>query len=168
VSSEVVLRWARASDADGLTAIALRAKAHWGYSAELLALWRDELTITPEKIAASAVLVAERSGTLVGMAAIAGDGEEVELADLWVDPDAMGSGIGRRLFERALAVARDRGALRVVLDADPNAEDFYLHLGARRIGMVASQPVGRELPRMLVELGLPPLSARPGRPRPGS
>jgi len=151
-AAEVVLRAARADDAEALTRLARDAKAHWGYPAELLELWRDELTVTPETIAARTVLVAERDGVPVGMTALAGKGQELELTDLWVAPGAMGAGIGRRLFERSLAVARARGALRVVLDSDPHAEEFYAHLGARRIGTVPSQPSGRELPRMLVAL----------------
>jgi hypothetical protein len=46
--------------------------------------------------------------------------------------------------------ARDRGVARLELVADPNAEPFYLHHGAIRVGEVHSQVLGtpRALPKM--------------------
>ena len=61
-----------------------------------------------------------------------------------------------KLIERAMQTARQRGAKRLVIQADPNAEPFYLSVGARRIGTRESASIpGRQLPLLAVELAQP-------------
>ncbi len=137
-----------------LTAIAFAAKRHWGYPERWIAQWRAMLTITPAFVAAHAVYVATSAAGGVGFYALAGAGPTVSLDHLWVLPQHIGSGLGRRLFEHALEQARQRGAAYVEIESDPNAEGFYRHLGARRIGEVVSAIDGqpRTLPLLLVTL----------------
>lgn len=147
------IRRARPAEAAALTALALRSKAHWPYDEALMAVFRHSIVITADDIAGGFVLVHETDGAVdgVGMLRI-GDGE-AELDHLWVDPAAIGGGVGRRLFEAFAAEARGRGAARVVLNSDPYAEGFYRRLGAERVGdhPVAEIP-GRVLPRMAFTL----------------
>jgi GNAT superfamily N-acetyltransferase len=56
------------------------------------------------------------------------------LEDLWVDPVAIGSGVGRRLFDHAVVTAAGLGLTSLLIESDPNAEGFYLAMGAERIG----------------------------------
>ena len=44
--------WRRANEADApaLTALVLRAKAHWGYPQEWMDAWRAELTVTSDSL----------------------------------------------------------------------------------------------------------------------
>ena len=60
----------------------------------------------------------------------------------------MGRGIGRALFEHAIAQARISDADLIQIEADPNAAGFYERMGAVRIGastsVIEDQP--RELP----------------------
>jgi N-acetylglutamate synthase-like GNAT family acetyltransferase len=150
------LRPARPEDAPALTALARRAKAHWGYAEVLLEAWRDDLRFTPASIAAQEVWIAERAGGIAGVIALSFEADAAEVEHLWVDPAQMGEGVGRLLFARAKAVAQARRATRIGIDADPNAEGFYLRQGARRIGSVPSTPAGRTLPRLVLELRAPP------------
>ncbi len=72
---------------------------------------------------------------------------------MFVDPQAIGQGIGRLLFEHTIAVGRDLGFTQVTIDADPNAEPFYRAMGAVRIGDVPSGSIaGRVLPQMVVTI----------------
>jgi GNAT superfamily N-acetyltransferase len=72
---------------------------------------------------------------------------------MFVEPQAIGQGIGRLLFERTIAAGRDRGFTQLTIDADPNAEPFYRAMGAVRIGTVPSGSiVGRVLPQMVVTI----------------
>jgi hypothetical protein len=52
------IRKATGTDAPALSALALRSKAHWGYSAELLSLWSGELEISADFIHQNPVFVA--------------------------------------------------------------------------------------------------------------
>jgi putative acetyltransferase len=62
------------------------------------------------------IFVALGDGAVVGTCAVVPSGtDEYELAKLTVAPEFRGHGIARRLVERSIAFARDRGARRVML-----------------------------------------------------
>ncbi len=148
------IRRALPGDAATLTAIAHEAKAHWGYPPHWIALWRDALTFTPELILRNHVYLAEAGGRAVGCYAVVEAGERATLEHLWVHPDAMGHGHGRRLLEHATSTAADLGARELGILSDPHAEAFYARLGARRVEWVAADVDGtaRSLPRMVLPL----------------
>jgi GNAT superfamily N-acetyltransferase len=56
----------------------------------------------------------------------------ITLEDLFIEPGAIGTGIGSRLFRHAAAYARAQGKQWLVLEADPHAEGFYLKQGMER------------------------------------
>ena len=148
------IRPARRDEAAALTALAVRSKAHWPYDTAMMAVFRRTIVISAEDIDAHCVLVHETAGTVDGVAVLMADGPDAELDHLWVDPPAIGTGVGKRLFAAVMAEARRRGAARIVLNSDPYAEAFYRKLGAVRIGdhPVAEIP-GRVLPRLAFSLG---------------
>jgi GNAT superfamily N-acetyltransferase len=152
-SDEPLLRPAEPDEAGALTALALRAKAAWGYSDEFMARVRDEMTIGPADIERDRVEVVEIDGQVVGFYRLQRRATTAWLEDLFVEPDLMASGWGRTLLERACQVAREWGAAELELESDPHAEAFYLHLGARRVGLAESRAVpGRQLPVMRLSL----------------
>jgi GNAT superfamily N-acetyltransferase len=93
-------------------------------------------------------------GEPFGFYALTGTGRELELEHLWVSPAWIGTGAGRLLFEHATDLAASRGASSVKIEADPNAEGFYLRMGAKRTGQNVYEIEGhrRALPLMAVEL----------------
>jgi GNAT superfamily N-acetyltransferase len=141
----VTIRKAMPAEADALTAVALAGKAHWGYPTEWLRAWRELLSLSPEYVAAHVVACAEDElGRVVGFYALERDGDGFELASLFLMPSHIGQGLGRLLFEHAAAAARALGATEFRLAADPNAEGFYLRLGAERVGEVVFRATGTE------------------------
>jgi GNAT superfamily N-acetyltransferase len=144
-----LLRPARPDEAALLSDLAVRSKGHWGYDADFLAGCRAVLAIEPGEVIARRTTVAEVDGVVAGHYLIDGDPPGAELGQLFVDPPFIGRGIGRRLWEHAVATAADVGIRTLEIAADPFAEAFYLAMGARRDGTVASEVTpGRELPRL--------------------
>ena len=143
------LRRAQSAEADELSALARRSKAHWGYDANFLELVREAMTLRAEDIEHHEVWIIEAdSGEPIGYHRVI-PGDPAELEDLWVDPSAIGTGVGRRLFEHAVEVARNSGATALEIDADPHAVGFYERMGAVRIGETVSTIIpGRSLPRL--------------------
>jgi GNAT superfamily N-acetyltransferase len=136
-----------------LTALALRSKAHRGYSAEFMAAFAVELTLDAAEIVANRTLVAEAADLPVGFVTLVGTPPLGEIGELFVEPDHLGAKIGARLLERALAGARAEGFETITVDSDPNAEGFYVRMGARRMGVSPSASVpGRLLPRLAFDL----------------
>jgi GNAT superfamily N-acetyltransferase len=143
-----VIRRAVPADADVLTGIAHAAKRHWRYPDEWIALWRQDLTFTPEFIERHPVYCAVDGDAPVGVYALLFAAADCELEHFWVVPTRMGAGVGRALFEHAVERCRALGARRLWINADPNAVGFYERMGARRVGEVPSTPAGRTLPRL--------------------
>ena len=113
------------------------------------------ITTTGESVVAGSarVTVAERDGHLVGFYALAGEPPQGTLEDLFVEPDHIGTGVGRALWEHAMVAARTLGFERLTLEADPGAEPFYLAMGAHRIGSVPSGSIpGRFIPLLEVPI----------------
>ncbi|MFF9060043.1 GNAT family N-acetyltransferase [Streptomyces sp. NPDC014882] len=150
---DVLLRPARAAEAGMLTDLALRSKAHWGYDAGFLEACRDELSVAAHEVVLRRATVADGDGRILGFTTLEGEPPTAVLGMMFVDPQAIGRGIGRLLFEHTVAAGRDLGFTRITIDADPNAEPFYRAMGAVRTGSVPSGSVaGRVLPRMVVVL----------------
>jgi len=146
----IEIRRATSSDSDRATDLARRAKAHWGYPAEWLAAWDGDLAITAADIDQHRTFVASLDGEIVGMCQLQEGERGAMLEHVWVDPNCHGRGIGRALVEHALSAAQ--GVIAVV--SDPNAEDFYVKLGARRVGEVNAPMPGapaRTLPLLEFE-----------------
>ncbi len=145
---------AEISQASALSAIAWAAKAYRGYPAHWMEQWREQLTITPDFIARHDTFAAQRDGEAIGFYALSEGPAAISLEHLWVLPERIGQGIGRALFEHATGRAAARGASCLTIESDPQAEPFYLHLGARRAGAVASEIEGqpRELTLLVFDL----------------
>jgi GNAT superfamily N-acetyltransferase len=157
LSSRVDILPATPEDADALTRIAFAAKRYWGYPESWIQHWRDSLIITPEFVRNNAVYAAVSGGEPCAFYALTSASGELELEHLWVLPGWIGSGVGRLLFEHAVREAARQGATAVAIEADPNAEGFYLRMGARRVGENVYEIVGRKrkLPLLSVEISKP-------------
>ncbi len=146
-------RRARAAEAAALSELAFRSKAYWGYDPDFLEACRSELTLTPEFISRAEVYLLELHGRPLGFYSLVRWNSDIELGHFFVDPEHIGNGVGRALWRHAVDRARSLGFERLLVQSDPNAEGFYLRLGAERIGEVPSrvQP-GRSLPFLLYPL----------------
>lgn len=144
------------AEAELLTEIAVRSKAHWGYSAEFMAACRHELVVSASEIASAdrIYIVCDAGSLVIGFVAMARvDCSVWEVDALFVTPEHIGQGHGRRLMEHALVAVKQREATKVLIQSDPYAADFYASLGCARIGDKESGSIpGRFLP--LFEIGL--------------
>lgn len=149
----MIIRPALVADAAELTRIAQAAKRHWGYPEHWLQHWRDDLTITPDYVAANRVFVAEGDADLLGFYALIMGEEKAELDHIWVLPAHIGTGVGKELFLHAMKVAAGERVSEVEILSDPNAEGFYSKMGAHRTGEEVSEIEGqpRTLPRLTID-----------------
>jgi predicted N-acetyltransferase YhbS len=152
----ISVRPARTEEAGVLSEVCRRAKAHWGYDAAFMAASADALTITPQMIARARVLVAENAQQeILGVATVeplAAKGA-FDLGHMFVEPGTMGAGVGRKLFEAIVALIAAEGATRLLILADPFAEEFYRRVGAKRVGDAPSESIpGRRLPLLEYEI----------------
>ena len=135
-----------------LCELAFEAKASWGYPREWLELWRADLIYDERTLREQCVIVAELERRVTGVCSFSCRGEDADLEGLWIDPALTRQGLGRTLLNEAIRRAALCGAVRMRVVAEPRAEAFYLRLGAQRVGTQPSQPPGRVLPELLLEL----------------
>jgi GNAT superfamily N-acetyltransferase len=142
------VRTARADEAAVLSDLAFRAKAHWGYSEAFMQACRAELTYPPELVGAGGFQVIEADGAVRGFYALSKvSPTAMELDALFVDPGYLGRGLGSSLLAHARAACAAAGMERLVIQADPNAAQFYERAGALEIGERPSDSIpGRMLP----------------------
>jgi predicted N-acetyltransferase YhbS len=148
------VRPARPGEAEQISALCVRSKAHWGYDAAFMAHSLESLTVSADQIAAGDVWVAEADGAVLGMVALAKlEPSLVDLDKLFVEPARLRSGAGRALMDFAIAEARRRGFARMAILADPNATAFYARMGAVYLREKASDAIpGRVLPYFEITL----------------
>lgn len=150
------VRAARPCEAEALSALCRRSKAHWGYDAEFMRMSEAALTISPAMIESGDVLVAQgEGGAPLGVASIAAldTPGEFDLVHFFVEPAALGAGIGRTLFAAAVELAKSKGARHLLILSDPNAEAFYARMGAAKTGDAPSDAIpGRRLPLLRYDI----------------
>jgi GNAT superfamily N-acetyltransferase len=147
------MRPARADEAALVSDLALRSKSHWDYPQEWLDKFRDELAFGPDDVLSRRMVVAESGVAVIGFYTIDGEPPDGELGNMWLEPECIGTGLGRRLWTDAIATAKAAGFATLSITADPNAEGFYLAMGARRVGEAASGSIpGRLLPLLEVNV----------------
>ena len=146
-------RSAEPEEADALSALAFRSKAYWGYDAEFLEACRSELTLTAEFIAAGEVHLIEKGKGAIGFYSLVQWNSDVELGHFFVEPGCIRQGLGALLWNDAVERAVALGYGHLIIESDPNAEGFYIKLGAERIGEVPSRAqAGRFLPLLFFPL----------------
>ena len=147
------LRTPRYDEALSLTGLCLRSKAVWGYDEEFIRACRSELTLTASTMRSSYLKVAEIGGHLVGVAQVTVKGQLAELDKLFVEPTCLRCGAGKALFDWATTLARDGGAVTMVIGSDPDAAGFYRRMGAVDDGTAPSGSIpGRLIPRLKLRL----------------
>jgi GNAT superfamily N-acetyltransferase len=94
----------------------------------------ETIAVTAEHITDAITNVLEQDDKLLGFYVLRGEAPEIERSRLMIEPYAIGTGYGRFLWDHAVAAAKSKGACAITLDADPNAEAFYLRIGAVTVG----------------------------------
>ena len=152
--SKFLIRKAAEHEAALLSALAFRSKAYWTYPEAFMEACRSELSYSSKDLRRHLFYVAEAAGSVVGFyALIELSAQEMELEALFVEPEHIGHGYGRRLIEHAKATARVLGPSSLIIQGDPNAETFYLAAGGKRTGERESGSIaGRYLPVFTINL----------------
>jgi len=153
--TDMRIRPAQFNELGQLSALAMRSKAHWGYSAAQMDCWREDLSLRPEQIAPQVCRVAVMERRLAGFFVLAVD-QQWSLDHLWVDPIWIGHGVGKALLRQACGLAAEQGANALAIDSDPYAEAFYCSQGAQRVSTLPAPIAGdpaRVRPQLRLSIG---------------
>ena len=149
------IRRALPSEVKHLSELAFRSKSYWGYSDRFMQACLKELTLDPHYIESNPTFVIEVERSAVGFYSLEHvSASEAELGYLFVEPTFIGKGYGRKLMAHAQQKARHLGYNRIIIQGDPNAEQFYRAAGGSVVGTRKSTSIpDRELPVFRIDLG---------------
>ena len=149
------IRQALPSEVEHLSELAFRSKLYWGYSDQFMQACLEELTLDQRYIKSNPTFVIEVEGNTIGFYSLEHiSASEAELSYLFVEPTFIGKGYGRKLMVHAQHKARDLGYNQIIIQGDPNAEQFYRAAGGSVVGTRKSTSISdRELPLFRINLG---------------
>ena len=131
----LLIRSARHGEDVVLSGLAVRSsQEQWDYSDEFMAWEPEAITVGPEHISDMVTNVLEEDGRIVGFYVLRDRDESMELSRFMVEPDRIGMGFGRLLWDHAVKKAGELGVQIITIDSDPNAETFYQRMGAVTVG----------------------------------
>lgn len=145
------IRAATLADLPELRDIAFRSKAHWGYDRAFMEAVAPSLAPTADELR-QGVFVLVRDERIAGFYAFLSKAGSVFLESLFVAPEWIRQGCGEQLWRHAIEFARGAGHADFLIESDPNAEGFYLRMGAKRIGEIVSPASGKTLPLLRCEI----------------
>ena len=150
----ITIRCVTPKEADALTHIALSAKAHWGYPDPWMEIWMPQFTFSPEYFEENESWLAVDNARPIAFYTLQEKNGNAWIENLWVVPEYIGKGVGRRLFLHAMCRALELGYKILQLEADPNAVGFYEKMGMKKVDERVSEVEGqpRILPIMELEL----------------
>ena len=133
-------------DAELLSSLSYSSKKFWGYSDELMDLWKSDLEISKEYILKNKVVKVFEGDNLLGFFALIIDEElNAELDHLWLKPENIKRNYGRQIFQHIIDKLASEGFNKMTLLAEPYATGFYEKMNGKVIGKFQSKISGRFL-----------------------
>ncbi|MTH17028.1 GNAT family N-acetyltransferase [Flavobacterium sp. LC2016-01] len=149
----MIIQKANITDNEILTTITKKSKAYWGYSAEQIQKWDKNLTISQDYIRENTVFKLVDNDLIIGYYSYIFENEkEVKLDNLFILPEHIGKGFGKHLLLDFLSRMKEEKTERIILDSEPNAEEFYAKMGFVKIGEFETSIKNRFMPIMEMKL----------------
>ena len=140
---------ANSEDHKILTNITIDSKAFWGYSQNQIEIWKDDLTISETYINENEVYKLILENEIIGYYSILKISENVfKLDNLFLYQKYIGKGFGNILMNHFLEKVKFSEAKEIILDSEPNAEEFYEKFGFKTYTKLESSIKNRFLPQM--------------------
>jgi ribosomal protein S18 acetylase RimI-like enzyme len=134
-----------------LNNISGESKMYWNYPQEWLEMWKDDLELTEKDFLDQKIFKVEvEPGLTVGFCSLKENENEVEIMHFWIKPGYIGKGLGKYLFKESIRYFNIKEKP-IIVEADPNAENFYSRLGFKTFAKRKSYFEGRFLPLMKKE-----------------
>ena len=144
---------ADSTDARKLTALTIRSKDYWNYGAEQIKAWQNDLTVSETYILEKEVYKLTIKNDVIGYYSYVESNEsEVKLENLFIEPKFIRKGFGKMLMNDFLERVKSTKFKRIVLEADPNAENFYKQIGFKVVGKLETSIKDRFLPIMEMKI----------------
>lgn len=149
----LTIRRAEPLECEILTKIAVNSEAFWGYDQAFMDKFSSLYRITEDAICYYPTFALEIDGDVCGFYSFVFDKEEIVLEHFFIEPNSIGMGYGRILWNHLLGQCRALGIRQFSLVTSPQAQGFYAKRGAVFAGEVESiVEKGRMITRMIYKM----------------
>jgi GNAT superfamily N-acetyltransferase len=131
----MIIRKALPEEASCLSELAFRSKAYWPYDKTLLLKYCPNLQVDEEDILAGVVYVGIIDKKIIGFYGLSQGSNLNRLYFLFVEPEFIGQGYGKKLWDHAILNAKNKGWPTLTFFADEYAVNkFYQYMPCKIIG----------------------------------
>ncbi len=142
----LTFKQAAPTDIPLLTETAFASKSTWGYPAEWMEMWWEQIAVSEEFILQNEVVKAFAGARFIGFYILVDLGEKTwDLDAFWIVPGEMGKGYGKQIFVHVMEFLHQQKAEKLEVVTDPNANGFYEKMGGKWARKFPSKPERREL-----------------------
>ncbi len=147
------IRRAKNEEAKYLSKIAIESEAYWGYDKNYMESFKSSYRLTEEFISKNPTYIIEDNKNILGFYGFMIKDKVASLEYLYVKPDSIGHGYGKLLWHHMINVCKKKDIKKVELVTSPQAEEFYIKMGARTVGQVESIVIkGRKVPKLIYDI----------------
>lgn len=121
---------ASVKDAELLASLEFRSESYWGYGSDFMDRFKNIYLITEEFISNNPTYILKDNDIIIGFYGLLIGKEETSLEYLFIEPEYIGRGYGKALWNHALEECNKLGVREFTIITSPDARGFYLRLGA--------------------------------------
>ena len=133
-----------------LTNIAIRSEAYWGYDFEFMEKFKTMYKVSEDFIENNPTYIIRDEDIIVGFYGILIDEREISLEYLFIEPQYIGKGYGKMLWNHMISECRALNIKEFTLVTSQQAKEFYIKLGAKICGEVDSLVIKeRKVPKLI-------------------
>lgn len=132
------IRNAKINESEILSKVAARSEAYWGYDSDYMDKFKLFYSVTEEFISKNPTFVIEKDDNIVGFFGILAENDGASLEYFFIEPQYIGYGYGKLLWNYLINYCKIMGIKELVVITSPQAQEFYVKMGAVVCGEVES------------------------------
>lgn len=149
----VNIRIAKMNESETLSNIAARSEAYWGYDSDYMEKFRTIYKVTEEFINKSTTFIVEEGNDIIGFYGVLTENDMNSLEYFFIEPQYIGQGYGKLLWNHLVEYCKTVGIKEFSIVTSPQAQEFYVKMGAIICGEVESLlKKGRIIPQLIYTL----------------
>ncbi|MDF2985869.1 MAG: N-acetyltransferase [Eubacterium sp.] len=147
------IRPAAVHECEKLTETAVKSEAYWGYDSEYMNNFKTYYSVSKEFINLNPTFVIEEDSNIVGFYGLFTKNNQTELEYFFIAPQYIGQGYGKRMWMHLIKECHNTGIKEFNIVTSPQAEEFYVKMGAAPAGEVESLlKKGRIIPKLVYKV----------------
>jgi N-acetylglutamate synthase-like GNAT family acetyltransferase len=144
------IRSAKMDESETLTNIATRSESYWGYDSDYMGKFRLIYKVTEEFISKNPTFIIEEDDNIIGFYGVLTENDVTSLEYFFIEPEYIGQGYGKLLWSHLVKGCKIIGIEEFSIVTSPQAQEFYVKMGAITCGEVESLlKKGRIIPQLI-------------------